>query len=158
MFGGSSHTKLPHTLRFVVFLLRLVIGLTFFYVGYSSLYDSQLGLILQGRSVSGLYIWLAHLATPTWLVQVAPWAFLVIGALIVLGLFTRLASALGIVLILVGYIPGLTYALTLTNFVQFINDELIVAICLLVLIAAKAGGYLGLDAVLHIGFRKKEKA
>jgi len=155
MFGASSHTKLPHTLRFVVFLLRIVIGLTFFYLGFTSLFNPQLGLILQGRSVSGLYLWLASLTSPAWLHQVAPWAFLILGACLVIGLFTRLTAALGVALVLVGYVPSLSY--TITNLVQFINDELIVVICLLVLIAAKAGGYLGLDAVLHIGFRKKEK-
>jgi uncharacterized membrane protein YphA (DoxX/SURF4 family) len=155
MFGAPSHPKLPHTLRFIVFLLRLVIGLTFFYIGFTSLFNPQLGLILQGRSVSGLYIWLASLSSPAWLHQVAPWAFLVIGGLLILGLFTRIAAALGAVLVLVGYVPSLSY--TVTNIVQFINDELIVVICLLVLIAAKAGSYLGLDGVFHIGFRKKEK-
>ncbi|HVM76750.1 MAG TPA: DoxX family membrane protein [Candidatus Paceibacterota bacterium] len=155
MFGGSSHTKLPHALRFTIFLLRIVIGLTFFYLGYASLWDLHLGLILQSRSVAGLYLWLAHLSSPAWLVQAAPWAFLVIGACLILGLFTRFAALVGAVLVLYGYLPGLTY--TFTNVVQFINDELIVAICLLVLVAAKAGNYLGLDAVLHIGFRKKEK-
>jgi uncharacterized membrane protein YphA (DoxX/SURF4 family) len=158
MFGGSPHTKLPHTLRFVIFLLRIVIGLTFFYLGFTNLFNPELGLTLQGRSVAGLYLWLANLSSPLWLHQAAPWAFLIIGVCLIAGLFTRLASLFAIVLVLIGYLPSVySQSYSISSVAQFINDELILAICLLVLIAARAGEYLGLDAFLHFGLKKKEK-
>lgn len=155
MFGGASHSKLPHGLRFVIFLLRIAVGLTFFYLGFTSLFNTRLGLILQGRSISGLYLWLANLTSPAWLHQIAPWIFLLVGACLVIGLATRLVSVIAIVLVLVGYLPSVSY--TVSSVVQFINDELIVMLCLLILIAARAGEYIGLDMFFHVGFRQKNK-
>jgi len=160
MFGGSSHSKLPHALRFIVFLLRVTLGLSFFYLGFTSLFNPQLGLVLQGRSVSGLYNWLGGLGATTsvpWLHPAAQWAFLVIGACLVLGLLTRLASLAAIVLLLASYLPGLNINYSISSVAQFINDELIIVICLLLLIAAKAGQYLGFDAFFHFSLRKKNR-
>lgn len=158
MFGGPSNTKLPHGLRIVILLLRVVLGLTFFYLGFTSLFNPQLGLVLQGRSVPGLYAWVNGLigtVNAPWLYPVAQWAFLAIGALLVLGLFTRLASLAAIVLLLASYLPGLSMSYTISSIAQFINDELIIILCLLVLIASKAGRYIGFDSFFHFSFRKK---
>jgi len=160
MFGGSSHSKLPHALRFIMLLLRLVLGLSFFYLGFTSLFNSQLGLVLQGRSVPGLYSWLGGLGATTsvpWLHPLAQWAFLVIGACLVLGFLTRIASLAAIVLLLASYLPGININYSISSIAQFINDELIIIICLLLLIAAKAGQYLGLDALFHFSFRRKNR-
>lgn len=155
MFGASSHPKLPHTLRFIIFLLRVVIGLSFFYLGFTSLFNPQLGLVLQGRSLSGIYAWVNGIPAVGWLHPTAQWGFLIIGALLIAGLATRLSSVLAIILILAGYLPSVSYAIA--NVVQFINDELIVVLGLLILIAARAGEYIGLDAIIHIGLHRKKK-
>ncbi|HVN26154.1 MAG TPA: DoxX family protein [Candidatus Paceibacterota bacterium] len=156
MFGKEPHAKLPHGVRFVAFLLRLVLGASFLYLGYASLFNPQLGLVLEGRSLSGVYAWVNGMPATTWLHPVAQWGFLAIGALLVLGVATRFASFAAIVLILAGYIPSVGY--TVSSVLQFVNDELVVIIALLMLIATKAGDYLGLDAFFHFGFhRKKEK-
>lgn len=141
----------------VIFLLRVVVGLTFFYLGFTSLFNPQLGLVLQGRSVPGLYSWLPGLASTVslaWLHPIAQWAFLVIGACLVLGLFTRLASLAGIVLLLASYLPGININYSVSSVAQFINDELIIIVCLLLLIASKAGRYIGIDGLFS--FRKKK--
>jgi len=160
MFGGSSHSKLPHALRLVILLLRISLGLSFFYLGFTSLFNPQLGLVLQGRSVPGLYNWLGSLsaeAAMTWLHPFAQWAFLIIGICLILGFLTRLSSFAAIVLLLASYLPGLNVNYSISSIAQFINDELIIIVCLLLLIAAKAGRYLGFDAFFHFSFRKKNK-
>ncbi len=160
MFGAQPHSKIPHSLRMIIFLLRISLGLSFFYLGFTSLFNPQLGLVLQGRSVPGLYNWLGNLsaaASMTWLHPFAEWAFLVIGALLILGFLTRLSSFAAIILLLASYLPGLNLNYSLSSIAQFINDELVIIICLLLLIAAKAGQYLGFDAFFHFSLRKKNR-
>ncbi len=160
MFGGTPHPKIPHALRFIILMLRVSLGLSFFYLGFTSLFNHQLGLVLKGRSVPGLYNWLGSLgaaASITWLHPFAEWAFLAIGALLVLGFLTRIASLAAIVLLLASYLPGLNIYYSLSRIAQLINDELIIIICLLLLIAAKAGQYIGFDAFFHFSLRKKNR-
>lgn len=150
--------KLPHSLRVIILLLRVALGLNFFYLGFSALFNPSLGTDIRARSFGNLYTWLA---APTgvgqgswaWAQPVAQWAFLVIGICLVFGLLTRLASIAGIVLALVSYLPTVSFAAF--NAVQFINDEVIVVICLLILIFANAGAYLGLDNFIHFHSPKK---
>ncbi len=145
--------KLPHSLRVIIFLLRVALGLNFFYLGFSALFNPTLGKTVSARSFGNLYAWLA---TPTvasfgqnaWIQPVAQWAFLVIGICLMFGLLTRLASIGGIALALFSYLP--TVSFTAFNVTQFINDEVIVVICLLIIIFSNAGAYLGLDNFIHI--------
>jgi thiosulfate dehydrogenase [quinone] large subunit len=143
--------KLPHSLRVIILLLRLALGLNFFYLGFSALFNPALGKTVSARSFGNLYAWLATPAAiagqSTWIQPVAQWAFLIIGICLMLGLLTRLASIAGIVLALFSYLPTLSFSAF--NVAQFINDEVIVVICLLIIIFSNAGNYLGLDTFIH---------
>lgn len=150
--------KLPHSLRAIILLLRVVLGLDFFYLGFSALFNPSLGTDIRARSFGNLYTWLAGPMTVgqsnwAWIQPIAQWAFLIIGICLVLGLLTRLASIAGIILALLSYLPTLSFAAF--NAVQFINDEVIVVICLLIIIFANAGAYLGLDNFIHFHSPKK---
>jgi thiosulfate dehydrogenase [quinone] large subunit len=146
--------KLPHSLRVIIFLLRLALGLDFFYLGFSTLFNQTLGGQIRSQSFGNIYSWLsAPMVQGSWMQPVAQWAFLIIGACLILGLFTRLASIAGIVLVLFSYLPTVSY--TALSVSQFINDEVIVVICLLVIIFANAGTYLGADTFIH--FRNPKK-
>jgi len=141
--------KLPHSLRVIILLLRLALGLDFFYIGFSVLFNAQLGTQIRTHSFGDLYSWLA--ARPIagdWVHPVAQWAFLIIGICLILGLLTRLSSVAGIILVLLSYLPTLSYSTP--NVTQFINNEVIVVICLLILIFSSAGTYLGCDSFIHI--------
>ena len=143
--------KLPHSLRVIILLLRVALGLNFFYLGFSALFNPTLGKTVSARSFGNLYSWLATPAAVAgqgnWIQAVAQWAFLIIGICLILGLLTRLASIVGIVLALFSYLPTVSFAAF--NVAQFINDEVIVVICLLILIFSNAGAYLGLDTFIH---------
>lgn len=149
--------KLPHSLRLVVFLLRVALGLDFFYLGWSTLFNPPLSATLGQRSLTDLYAWIGTSVAPGSYQTVVAWAFLVIGACLVLGLFTRFVSIAGIALTLASYLPGMSYAALTWS--QFINDEVLVVICLLVLIFSNAGGYLGIDVFFHwrAARQRKEK-
>ncbi len=150
--GNSS--RVPHSLRIVIFFLRAALGLSFFYLGFTELFDPALGRQLDAHSLHELYAWMATMPSLTWLHAVSPWVFMVIGACLVLGLATRLAAILGIIFTLLSYLPSISY--TAITVEQFINDEVIIIICLLVLIFSNAGAYIGLDKFIHVSFKHKE--
>jgi|GEM_PF-1056651 thiosulfate dehydrogenase [quinone] large subunit len=155
--------KLPHSLRVIIFLLRLALGLNFFYLGFSALFNPALGKEVRAHSFGDLYVWLSASTAgsmaagqTSWLQPIAQWAFLIIGICLVLGLLTRLASIAGIILVLLSYLPTVSFAAF--NTAQFISDEVIVVICLLIIIVSGAGSYLGLDNFIHFHGPKKKAA
>jgi uncharacterized membrane protein YphA (DoxX/SURF4 family) len=137
-----------HSLRLSILLLRLALGLSFFYLGWTALFDPTLSEALGSRSLPGLSSWLAApspiAAIPS---AVFAWALLVVGVLIVIGLFTRLASFVGIIIVLASLLPAIN--LTAFNAAQLVNDEVVVLFALFVLIFGKAGHYLGVDGGLQ---------
>jgi len=151
-----------HSLRLSIFFLRIALGLNFVYLGWTALFDHPLGTDLSGHAMNPLYGWLATpagvsggaSASFAWLPQIAAWAFLVVGILLILGLFTRLASLIAIVLVLASYLPTISFASF--NVAQLVNDELILFFCLLILIFGRAGHYLGVDKFLRWSKKRKE--
>jgi uncharacterized membrane protein YphA (DoxX/SURF4 family) len=152
MMNGS---KLPHSLRLVIFLLRLALGLNFFYLGFSTLFNVSLGRELQERSLGSLYGWLNNPLDTSPLHTYFAWAFLVIGGCLLVGLVTRSAAITGIILTLISFMPNISYATLGAS--QFINDEVLILICLLILVFSNAGVYLGVDKFIHIHFSSKHK-
>ncbi|HEX4104012.1 MAG TPA: DoxX family protein [Candidatus Paceibacterota bacterium] len=151
MTNGTG-TKIPHTLRFIIFLLRLALGINFFYLGWGALFDHGLGNELQARSFGDLYSWLtanvaANAGAPGSLQTFFAWAFLVIGICLILGLVMRLMALAGIVLTLASFLPTFSYS-PLSAF-EFANGEIVLMLCLLILIFANAGEYFGIDKFLH---------
>jgi uncharacterized membrane protein YphA (DoxX/SURF4 family) len=138
-----------HSLRLSLLLLRLAIGLSFFYLGWTILFNRSLAFSLGSRSLPGLSSWLASSPSPIAAIpaSVFAWTLLVVGILIIIGLFTRLASLIGIVIVLASLLPAINF--TAFNPVQLVNDEVIVLFALLVLIFGKAGHYLGVDGGLQ---------
>jgi uncharacterized membrane protein YphA (DoxX/SURF4 family) len=151
---SSTPSRLPHSLRIVILFLRLSLGLSFFYLGFTELFAPALIRQLDGQSLHELYLWLAATPSLDWIHAVAPWVFMAIGVCLVLGLATRLAAIIAIILTLLSYLPSISY--TAITVQQFINDEVIFIICLFILIFANAGTYIGLDKFIHISFKHKE--
>jgi uncharacterized membrane protein YphA (DoxX/SURF4 family) len=136
--------------------MRLALGLSFFYLGWSAVFDHTLGITLRTNSLPSLYAWLSSSAAPFAGVPATgfAWAFLVLGACITLGLFTRFASLLMVVLILAALLPAINFAHFSPG--QFVNDEVIALFALMVLIFSKAGTYFGADKLVRRARRKKE--
>ena len=149
----ANPSKIPHSLRSAIFLLRLAIGLNFFYFGFAVLFNPALGKGVREQSFNNLYAWLSAPAAGGWVQPFAQWAFLVIGACLILGVAVRLASAIGVAVTLLSFLPNVSY--TALNVAQFINGEVILILCLLILFLSNAGAYLGLDNLIHVSFRKK---
>ena len=147
--------KLPHTLRVIILMLRVALGLNFFYLGLGALFDPGVGSEVRAHSFSDLYAWLSAPAGGGWVHPFAQWAFLIIGICLVLGLLTRVVSIAGVILTLLSYLPTVSY--TTLSLSQFISDEVLVVICLLIIIVSGAGTYIGLDSFIHFHAPAKTK-
>jgi uncharacterized membrane protein YphA (DoxX/SURF4 family) len=145
--------RIPHSLRLVIFFLRVTLGFNFFYIGLTTLFSKTLQTNLQGQSMNGLYRWLATPGAYPWLHPSFQWLFLLIGACLILGLATRPASILGLALVAFSFLPTVNFAAP--NLSQFVNDKLVIFCCLLVILVANAGTYIGLDRFFHFSLRHK---
>lgn len=150
-----AEPRLPHALRFSVFLLRLALGVNFFYVGWSALFDQPLIHKLGGRSLGDLYAWIGAPFGGAALGTALAWACIAIGVCLIAGLVTRLAAVAGIALTVASYAPSVTLAPP--SFTQFANDAVLAIAAFLVLLFANAGDYLGLDRFIHIHLAARHK-
>jgi hypothetical protein len=95
--------KPSHSLRVIIFLLRLAVGLEFIY-----------------------RVPFAEIQTPE------QWAFLVIGGCLVIGLLTRLGSIVAIALILFSYLPTINYSsVTISQYVGM-NTILVICLLIII--------------------------
>ena len=140
--------KLPHSLRIIIFFLRIALGLNFFYLGFTSLFNPTLETELGKRSLGSLYAWIASPASAGALHPLLQWGLIIIGICLIFGLLTRFMALLAIGTMLANYLPNMTVSgLSAT---EFINDELIVMLCLLIVVFSNAGAYLGIDTFIHV--------
>lgn len=146
--------KIPYSLRLAILLLRIAVGLDFFYLGFGTLFNPSLGAELRQKPLGDLYVWLNSSASDGWLHSIAPWVFIFIGICLVVGLATRLSSLIGMVLILINFWPA--FNLTKASAFQAANDQIIILLSLLVIFSGKAGRYFGLDRFFHFTLRHKQ--
>jgi len=151
-------------LRFVFTALRIIVGWHFLYEGIAKL--ATLGwscapFLMQSKWLfSGFFHWI--IANPTAL-DVANflnmWGLTLIGLGLFLGLFTRLASAAGIVIILLFYIanpPFLSSGIASEGHYFLINKNMVEAGILAVFLFLRNDYFWGLDNVLK-GYLKNRK-
>jgi uncharacterized membrane protein len=116
---GKGSSKIPHHLRIIILLLRVAIGLNFFYaVAFDKLSNPE------------------------------QWVFFIVGIFLVFGLVTRIAAITGLAFLIWNYLPTINYSVL--NVAHFVNDQVILMLCMLILIFSNAGKYIGLDMFIHI--------
>jgi uncharacterized membrane protein YphA (DoxX/SURF4 family) len=96
-----------------------------------------------------------------WVDFLVRWSLTVVGALLLLGLFTRPAAVAGAALILSFYLavpplPGIPENLRLEGY-PYVNKNLIEVLTLLLLATTSVGRWAGLDALLHSLRRPKRE-
>jgi thiosulfate dehydrogenase [quinone] large subunit len=153
----------PHTLSrpalIALTLLRVAIGWHFLYEGISKLSAmswSAAGYLRQARGpLAGFFRSLAE--QPNLLDTanlVTMWGLTVVGLLLILGLFTRLASLAGMAFVLLFYLAappwvGYFYALPSEGSYLIVNKNLVELCALLVIMMTGSGRFAGLDRILH---------
>ncbi len=148
-------TRLPYSLRLAILLLRVALGLSFFYLGFSKLFnDSFVSELGQTKALGGFSAWFGapeHIGLTS---TGSKWVLIVIGVGLVIGFATRLLSLLGIIFTGVPYLGNIDF--THLQISQLVNDQLITILCLFVLIFSRAGTYLGFDKFFRFSpWRKK---
>lgn len=142
-----------------VVALRVLIGWHFLYEGIAKLQApawSAAGFLSQARGpLAGFFKGLA--ANPGALEWVNPlnmWGLTLVGLALVLGGFTRLASASGMLLLLMYYLcnppfVGYFYSLPAEGSYLVVNKNLVELAGLAVVFTTGSGRVLGLDRIIH---------
>ena len=140
-------------------VLRVLVGWHFLYEGIAKLTSaswSAAGYLKQARGpFAGLFKSLA--AQPDLLANadlITMWGLTAVGLLLMLGLFTRLASLGGIGFILLFYLcnppfVGYFYSIPSEGSYLIVNKNLVELGALVVILVTGSGRYAGLDRIVH---------
>jgi thiosulfate dehydrogenase [quinone] large subunit len=152
--------KLARGPMIAITVLRVLIGWHFLYEGIAKLSSpswSAAGYLKQARGpFAGLFKWLA--AQPDLLANadlITMWGLTAVGLLLVLGLFTRLASLGAIGFIVLFYLCnppfiGYFYSIPTEGSYILVNKNLVELGALVVVLVSGSGRFAGLDRIVHI--------
>jgi thiosulfate dehydrogenase [quinone] large subunit len=138
----------------IIFLLsRLSLGWLFFYAGITKLLDpdwSAGGYLLGAKTFSGVYAWFASPGILPFTNFVNEWGLTLLGATLILGVFVRFSSVLGVILMTLYYFPALVFP-HIPPHAYIIDEHIIYALILLLFAGYRVGRYWGLDESLSRG-------
>ena len=151
--------KLSRSALIAITVLRVVVGWHFLYEGIAKLTSSSWSAAGYMRASRGpfaaLFRWIAN--NPQLLDNanlITMYALTVIGVLLILGLFTRLAAIGGIALILLIYLcnppfVGYFYTIPTEGTYLIVNKNLVELCALAVILLTRSGLFAGLDRIVH---------
>ena len=163
MEGG----KLSNLSMIAITVLRVFVGWHFLYEGISKLTSpswSAAGYLKQSRGpFAELFKSLA--SQPNLLANadlITMWGLALVGVLLILGLFTRLASLAGIGFILLFYLcnppfVGYFYSIPTEGTYLIVNKNLVELSGLVVILVTGSGRFAGLDRILHGLFARRPR-
>ena len=128
-------------MRIYIFLLRVSLGVLFFYAGITKILDpnwSAAGYLKGAKTLPEFYQFLMQPEILPIINFINEWGLTVLGVSLLLGIFVRLSTKLGALLMVLYYIPILKFPYAGTN--SFLVDQhIIYIISLLLLGEARAG-------------------
>ena len=136
-----------HVQKLSLFLLRISMGWLMFYAGIVKVINpswSAAGYLKSAKTFAGFYQWLLDPAILPWIDFINEWGLTLLGVSLILGVFVRLSSVLGAVLMLLYYFPALEFPY-IKPFSYIIDDHIIYALALLALGSLGAGRIWGVD-------------
>ena len=159
--------KLSRGALVAITVLRVFVGWHFLYEGLTKLNSagwSAAGYMKQARGpFAEFFRWVA--ANPNMLDHantVTMWGLTIVGVLLILGLFTRLASLGGIGFILLFYLCnppfiGYFYSIPSEGSYLIVNKNLVEVCALAVIYFTGSGRFAGLDRLVHLFFTKPNR-
>jgi thiosulfate dehydrogenase (quinone) large subunit len=153
-----------------IVVLRVLIGWHFLYEGLSKLTTpgwSASGFLLQSRGpLAPMFRAMAGNPDVLSVVnQLTMWGLTAVGLGLILGCFTRVASAAGLLLILLFYLcnpplVGYFYSIPTEGSYLVVNKNLVEAAALAVVLVTDSGRFAGLDRLIHgvLGRRARASA
>jgi thiosulfate dehydrogenase [quinone] large subunit len=161
--------KLTRSGLIAITVMRVVVGWHFLYEGIAKLSSpswSAAGYMKVSRGpFAGFFHWIA--GQPQLLDKanlVTSYGLTIIGVLLILGLFTRLAALGGIGLVLLFYIcnppfVGYFYSIPSEGSYLIVNKNLVEVCALAVILLTRSGLFAGLDRIVHgVVFRRAQPA
>ncbi len=130
-----------------LFFLRVSLGWMFFYAGFSKLINpnwSSVGYIGSAKTFPELYAWFAQSSVLPVVNMLNEWGLTLIGISLILGIFVRVSSLFGILMMALYYFPILDFPLVKTTS-YIVDDHIIIIGIFLVFIAQRVGRVWGLD-------------
>jgi len=159
--------KLSRGPMIAITVLRVFVGWHFLYEGLAKLTApswSAAGYLKQARGpFAALFRGLAN--QPNLLANadlITMWGLTLVGAFLILGLFTRLASLAGIGLVLLFYLcnppfVGYFYSIPTEGTYLIVNKNLVEVGALVVILVTGSGRFAGLDRILHGLFARRPR-
>jgi thiosulfate dehydrogenase [quinone] large subunit len=159
--------KLSRSAMVAITVLRVLVGWHFLYEGIAKLTSPSFtaaGYLKQARGpFAGLFKWLA--SQPNLLANadvMTMWGLTIVGLLLILGLFTRLASLGGIGFLLMFYFAtppfvGYFYSLPSEGSYLLVNKNLVELGALVVIFLTGSGRFAGFDRILHNLFARRAR-
>ena len=157
--------KLNRIQKFGLVALRMVIGWHFLYEGVAKLMKgnwSAAGFLMQSKGIfAGIFQGIAANEGLLAIVnQLNIWGLIAIGLGLMLGLFTRMASLFGMLLILLYYVcnpllVGYYYSIPMEGNYLVINKNIVEFAALFLIAITYSGYYAGLDRIIYKLRRKK---
>lgn len=132
--------------KFSLLAIRLVLGLFYFYAGFSKLINpewSSAGFLKGAKTFPELYAWFGSDGIVGIVDFMNEWGLTLLGISLILGLFVRLSASLGVLLMALYYLPGLDFPYVEYGFI--IDDHIILISILIYLAIVRAGRIYGLD-------------
>ena len=154
-----SHEGLARRALIAITLMRVVVGWHFLYEGIAKLTSpswSAAGYLRQARGPFA-EMFKSIAAQPNMLDNanlITMWGLTIVGLLLIVGLFTRLASVAGIGFILLFYLAnppfvGYFYSLPSEGTYLIVNKNLVELCALAVILVSGNGRFAGLDRIVH---------
>jgi thiosulfate dehydrogenase [quinone] large subunit len=161
------HEGLSRAPLVAITVMRVVIGWHFLYEGLSKVTSvswSAAGYLRQARGPFA-DIFRSIAAQPNVLENantLTMWGLTIVGALLILGLFTRLASLGAIGFILLFYLAnppfvGYFYSLPSEGTYLIVNKNLVELCALIVILVTGSGRFAGLDRLVHALFARRAR-
>jgi len=159
--------KLSRWPMIAITLLRVFVGWHFLYEGLTKLMSptwSAAGYMKASRGpFAAFFKWIAsqpHLLDNANLITM--YGLTIVGVLLILGLFTRLASVAGIGFILLFYLcnppfVGYFYSIPTEGSYLIVNKNLVELSALFVILVTGSGRFAGLDRILHGVFARRTR-
>jgi thiosulfate dehydrogenase [quinone] large subunit len=146
-------------LMIAIAVLRVVIGWHFLYEGIAKLTSlswSSAGYLKQSRGpFANFFRWMASDANVLANIDlVTMWGLTIVGALLMLGLFTRIASLAAIGFLTMFYVAnpplvGYFYSIPAEGSYLIVNKNLVELFALVVILLSGSGRFAGLDRLLY---------
>ena len=133
--------------KLLLILLRLFLGWLMFYAGITKIIDpawSAAGYLKSAKTLPELFQWFLQPGVLPIVNFANEWGLTLLGISLILGVFVRLSTFLGAILMLLYYFPVLQFPY-IPPHSYLVDEHMIYALALLLLGACGAGRYFGLD-------------